>query len=93
MDWVIIYIIVIGACLPVAIGVTVGLAVRRKLFPAVQPERLQLIHRSALKLGMPIKEIYRDAQTGVQYLVVRAGYGVSIVPVLDSEGKPLTEEQ
>ena len=92
MDWFIVYMIVIGACLPVAVGVTVGLAIRRKIFPAVQPERLELVHRSALKVGIPIKEIYRDAQTGAQYLVVRAGYGVSVVPVLDREGKPLVAE-
>jgi len=50
----------------------------------VDPERMQLVHNST---GTAI---YRDTQTGVQYLMVSRGWhGVSLTPMLDRDGKPL----
>jgi len=54
----------------------------------LQPERLQLIHRSG-GWGGPRREIYRDTQTGVQYLIIGTGYGASATPMLDRDGRPL----
>ena len=54
----------------------------------LQPERLQLVHRSG-GWASSRREIYRDAQTGVQYLVVVSGYGTAVTPVLDRDGRPL----
>jgi Flp pilus assembly protein TadB len=90
-------LIAISMILALGLGIVIplGLAARKKMFPAMQPERLQLIHRNAgaglnaAFTNAAITEIYRDMQTGVQYLVVRAGSGVSITPMLDREGKPL----
>ena len=56
----------------------------------LQPERLQLVHRSGGWSG-PRREIYRDTRTGVQYLIIGTGYGASVTPVLDGEGRPLID--
>ena len=90
MEWLIAPVIFIAVLLPLGIGIPLGLAIRKKMFPAMQPDRLQMIHRNvSTGLNAAVTEIYRDMQTGVQYLVVRAGYGVSATPLLDRDGKPL----
>ena len=35
--------------------------------------------------------ILRDRETGVQYLWVKSGYSGGLSPLLDAEGKPLTD--
>ena len=37
----------------------------------------------------PSKRILLDKETGVQYLLVEHGYGMSMTPLLDRDGKPL----
>lgn len=39
--------------------------------------------------GFDSNEIWADTQTGVQYLVVAAGFGGGVTVLVDSEGKPL----
>jgi len=51
----------------------------------VDPTRMQLVHGDGTNTA-----IYRDAQTGVQYLMVARGWhGVAVTSMLDSDGKPL----
>ena len=57
----------------------------------LNPERLQLVYRSGAWNG-PRREIYRDTQTGVQYLVVGAGAYAAVTPILDRDGKPLVDQ-
>lgn len=38
---------------------------------------------------LSIYKIIRDRETGVNYLYHAAGYGMSITPLLDNEGKPV----
>ena len=35
------------------------------------------------------EQILVDRMTGVNYLVLKSGYGTSITPLLDAEGKPI----
>ena len=47
-----------------------------------------------LKEGTPLKDeglrqILVDKETGVNYLVVKMGYGPGITPLLDKDGKPV----
>lgn len=35
------------------------------------------------------QQVLVDRQTGVNYLFVKAGYGASVTPLLDREGKPI----
>ncbi|MBO4848938.1 MAG: xylan 1,4-beta-xylosidase [Clostridia bacterium] len=37
------------------------------------------------------KKIVQDNETGVQYLLVECGYGFSITPLLDRDGKPVVD--
>ena len=37
--------------------------------------------------------IFRDRQTGVQYLYVSGGYGGGLTPLLDRDGKPIVTEE
>ena len=34
-------------------------------------------------------EIWVDQKTGVNYLMVRSGYGAGLTPLIDAEGKPI----
>lgn len=36
-----------------------------------------------------LRQILVDKETGVNYLVVKSGYGLGITPILDKEGKPI----
>ena len=38
-----------------------------------------------------IRKIIRDNETGVQYLQIESGYGIALTPLLDNEGKPVTD--
>ena len=35
------------------------------------------------------RQILVDRETGVNYLVLKSGYGLGITPVLDKDGKPV----
>ncbi len=37
------------------------------------------------------KEILCDTVTGVEYLLIYNGYGTSITPLLDGQGKPIVD--
>ena len=34
-------------------------------------------------------EIFVDKETGVNYLMVRSGYGAGLTPLIDADGKPI----
>jgi len=36
-----------------------------------------------------IRQILIDKETGVNYLMVKSGYGLGITPLLDKDGKPI----
>lgn len=38
-----------------------------------------------------VKQILLDRETGVQYLLFASGYGIAMTPLLDKQGKPLTD--
>ena len=55
-------------------------------------ERFEVV----LKEGSSLTEagqitILRDKETGVQYLWVKSGYAGGLSPLLDKDGKPLTD--
>lgn len=35
------------------------------------------------------KQILVDKETGINYLMVKSGYGLGLTPLLDSDGKPM----
>lgn len=37
-------------------------------------------------------QIIVDKETGVNYLIVKIGYGIGITPLLDKNGKPIISE-
>ena len=39
-----------------------------------------------------LKLIMVDSETGVHYLLWKAGYGAGITPLLDADGKPIVEK-
>ena len=43
---------------------------------------------SALK-DEGLRQILVDKETGVNYFVVKSGYGLGITPMLDKDGKPI----
>ena len=51
-------------------------------------KRLVQIYKEGGGLS-PIERILLDKETGVQYLLVEHGYGTSVTPLLDRDGKPL----
>jgi hypothetical protein len=53
-------------------------------------ERFEVIYKdgSELKNG-GIRQILLDKETGVNYLLWKAGYGAGITPLLDSDGNPI----
>ena len=51
-------------------------------------ERFEVIFRDGGGLkDEGVRQILVDKETGVSYLCWKSGYGVSITPLLDSEGK------
>ena len=49
-------------------------------------ERFEIVYKEGGALSS-VRKIIRDNETGVQYLMVECGYGVSITPLLDKDGK------
>lgn len=42
---------------------------------------------------MSIYSVVVDKQTGVNYLLIKSGYGVGLTPLLDENGKPIVTKQ
>jgi len=36
-----------------------------------------------------IRQILVDQETGVNYLLIKSGYGLALTPLLDKDGKPI----
>ena len=36
-----------------------------------------------------LRQILVDRETGVNYIVIKSGYGLGITPLLDKDGKPI----
>ena len=53
--------------------------------------RFEIVERGKLGLSAGIF-VFRDKQTGVHYLYCGSGYGGGLTPLLDSEGKPVTDK-
>ncbi len=55
---------------------------------AKKEERFEIIFRDGSSLkDEGVRQILVDKETGVNYLCWKSGYGASITPLLDSEGK------
>jgi hypothetical protein len=53
-------------------------------------ERFEVIYKDGSELkNAGIRQILLDKETGVNYLLWKAGYGAGITPLLDSDGKPI----
>jgi hypothetical protein len=53
-------------------------------------ERFEVIYKDGSELkNEGIRQILVDKETGVNYLLWKAGYGAGITPLLDSDGKPI----
>ena len=49
-------------------------------------DRFEVIYKQG---SFAVYKIIRDKETGVNYLCHEAGYGMSITPLLDKDGKPV----
>jgi hypothetical protein len=53
-------------------------------------ERFEVIYKDGSELkNEGVRQILVDKETGVNYLLWKAGYGAGITPLLDSDGKPI----
>ena len=52
--------------------------------------RFELVRKESSSFGT-VTNILRDKQTGIHYLYYGAGYGGGLTPLLDWEGKPITD--
>ena len=50
--------------------------------------RFVLIHKEGSDLGV-MRMIYVDKETGVNYLMIKSGYGAGLTPLLDANGNPV----
>ena len=53
--------------------------------------RFETVYKEGSAFSSSVKKIIRDNETGVEYLLIECGYGVSITPLLDKDGKPIVE--
>ena len=61
---------------------------KRGINMAKKEERFAVIFRDGSQLkDEGVRQILVDKETGVNYLCWKSGYGASITPLLDSEGK------
>lgn len=51
-----------------------------------QDDRFEVIYEQG---KVSVFRIIRDKETGVNYLYHAAGYGLSMTPLLDTDGKPV----
>lgn len=57
---------------------------------AKKEERFVVIHKEGSQLkDEGFKQLLVDKETGVTYLLWKAGYGSAITPLIDAEGKPV----
>lgn len=52
-------------------------------------ERFETIYQQDNALFKPLKMIFMDKETGVNYLYVAYGNGGGLTPLLDADGKPI----
>jgi len=52
--------------------------------------RFEIVKKENVSFGTGV-QVLRDKQTGVHYLYCYAGYGGGLTPLLDWEGKPITD--
>jgi hypothetical protein len=53
-------------------------------------ERFEVIYKDGSELkNEGVRQILVDKETGVNYLLWKAGYGAGITPLLDSDGNPI----
>lgn len=53
-------------------------------------KRFELVYEDG---GMPVKRIYADKETGVNYLFISSGHAGGLTPLLDAEGKPVVTKE
>ena len=53
-------------------------------------KRFEIVHSEGHGIAKGLT-IYKDKQTGVQYLFALDGYGGGLTPLLDKDGKPVTD--
>lgn len=54
--------------------------------------RFQVVQSQGNSLTSPSIMVLQDTVTGVQYLYVKEGYGGGLCPLLDRDGKPLSND-
>ena len=55
---------------------------------AKKEERFEVVYKDGSDMkNSGVRQIIVDKETGVNYLVWKAGYGAGITPLLDSDGK------
>ncbi len=53
-------------------------------------DRFVIVHKEGHQLkDEGFRQLLVDKETGVTYLLWKAGYGSAITPLLDAEGKPI----
>ncbi len=61
---------------------------------AKKESRFEVVYRDGSQLKEDgIRQILVDSETGVHYLVWKAGYAGGITPLLDSEGKVVIRKE
>ena len=55
-------------------------------------DRFQVVQSQGNSLTSPSIMVLQDTVTGVQYLYVKEGYGGGLCPLLDRDGKPLSND-
>lgn len=57
---------------------------------AKHDDRFVVIHKEGSQLKDDgLRQLMVDKETGITYLLWKAGYGSAITPLLDGEGKPV----
>ena len=66
-----------------------------EVFDMVKKEnRFEVVYKDGAQLKDDgVRQIIVDTETGVNYLVWKAGYAGGITPLLDSEGKVIVTER
>jgi len=53
-------------------------------------ERFEVVHQEGNGMTSPVRHVFLDTATGVQYLFIQSGYASGLCPLIDRDGKPLT---
>ena len=63
---------------------------KEALVIAKKEERFVVVHKEGSQLkDEGFKQLLVDRETGVTYLLWKAGYGSAITPLIDTEGNPV----